>query len=498
MKQKFILLSLTLCLLLTTNSIFASNTTLNPIDDGKYKKEWAKVDSLEKKGLPKSALEIVEKIYTMAKADKNSDQLLKTIVFKIKFKNELEEDAFKKLIKDIENEIKTSVFPAKNMLHSMLADMYWMFYRNNRYKIYKRTNTVDFENGDINTWTLDQLINAIIKQYVLSLSEKEKLQSTNRELFSEMIKEGKDSEKLRPTLYDFLAHKALDFFKKREISLSKPADYFQLKENFYFFDAQNFSEQQISTKDTLSLHFYSILIYKDLLKFRLKDKNISALINADLERLAFVYANSVNPDKDSLYLGYLNKLAEKLHNQPELAEINFYIANYYFKRSLKFKSYNAINQKYKWDKKTVLEICDEMIDKYPKSYGAKQCKNLKYRILNAKLSFRAEKYIPSAEKYSILVNYKNIDTVYIKTGWINNIQLEKLQKKNYGKKLYNRLLGIISNQKNTVEILPGTEDYNPHSSEIIMPPLNYGTYIIIVSNNQKFSYKKKHKFFCNY
>ena len=490
MTQKYLLTNLIICLLLITNSVYAINKTISPTDDGKYQKEWAKVDSLEKKGLPKSALEIVEKIYVMAKADKNSDQLIKSIVFKIKFRNELEENAFQNLIKDVEYEIKTSVFPAKNMLHSMLADMYWMFYRNNRYKIYKRTNTIDFENGDINTWTLDQLINATIKQYMLSLSDKEKLQSMNRELYSEMIIEGSDSKEFRPTLYDFLAHKALVFFRITELSLSKPADHFQLKESFYFSDVKAFSRQQITTKDTLSLHFYSILIYQNLLNFRLKDNNIPALINADLERLAFVYANSANPDKDRLYLNYLNKLAEKYHTQPVFAEINYYIANYYFKSSNKYKRNHRINEAHKWDKKTALEICAQMIEKYPKSYGGQKCKSLKYKILNANLSFKAEQYIPSNDKYSILINYKNIDTIYIKTGWLDRNQLEKLKGKYYGKNLYDRLLFLLKNQKNTLEILPGTEDYNKHLTEIIMQPLNHGLYIIVVSNNEKFTYKK--------
>ncbi|MEN8121392.1 MAG: alpha-2-macroglobulin family protein [Bacteroidota bacterium] len=487
MKQKYIFISLTIYLFITTNTIIATTETFTPPDDRKYKKEWAKVDSLEKKGLPKSALKIVEKIYAMAKADNNNDQLIKSIVFRIKFRNELGENAFQNLIKDVENEIKTSVFPAKNMLHSMLADMYVMFYRANRYEIYEYNNTVDFEDDDINTWTIDKLINTIIKQYMLSLSNKEKLQSVDRGVFFEMIEKGHDSKEFRSSLYDFLAHKALIFFRITELSLSKPSDYFQLKENFYFSDAKSFSELLIKTKDTLSLHFYSILIYQDLLSFRLKDKNIAALINADLERLAFVYDNSVNPDKDNLYISYLNKLAKKYLNQPIFAEINYNIANYYYKRSNNYKRFNRINKNHKWDKKTALEICENMIEKFPKSYGAKQCKNLKYRILNASLNFKTEQYIPSGEKYTILVNYKNIDTIFIKTAWIDPAQHKG---KYSGKKLYNKVLSLVKNQKNTIKILPGTGDYNNHTTEIIMSPLTYGTYVIMVSNNEKFSYNK--------
>ena len=49
-----------------------------------YEKLWQKVDSLDKKGLPKSALEVVEKIYKKAKEDKNSPQYIKAVIYKMK------------------------------------------------------------------------------------------------------------------------------------------------------------------------------------------------------------------------------------------------------------------------------------------------------------------------------------------------------------------------------------------------------------------------------
>ena len=48
--------------------------------DKKYPELWAKVDSFAKENLPKSALEIVDKIYLRAKEEKLDDQLIKAYI----------------------------------------------------------------------------------------------------------------------------------------------------------------------------------------------------------------------------------------------------------------------------------------------------------------------------------------------------------------------------------------------------------------------------------
>ena len=84
-----------------------------PDDDGKYKKEWRKVDSLERIGLPQSALEIVEKIYASAKQENNSDQIIKSFIYRMKFKHSREEDSFENLIEELLSEVEEQEFPTK-------------------------------------------------------------------------------------------------------------------------------------------------------------------------------------------------------------------------------------------------------------------------------------------------------------------------------------------------------------------------------------------------
>ncbi|HEY5392911.1 MAG TPA: hypothetical protein VIJ57_12385, partial [Hanamia sp.] len=114
-----------------------------------YDAQWSKVENLQKKGLTKSALNDVEKIYRSAKRYKNEPQVIKALLFKINLKQDIEEDASVKAIDSVESEIASSKEPAKSILQSITAQLYWKYFQQNRFKFYQRTNTTGFDKKDI-------------------------------------------------------------------------------------------------------------------------------------------------------------------------------------------------------------------------------------------------------------------------------------------------------------------------------------------------------------
>jgi hypothetical protein len=458
--------------------------------DKKYKKEWKTVDSLDRLGLPKSALEIVNKIYNLAKTDKNNDQIIKSLMYRMKYLNDSEEDIFEQLFKDMDAEISESSLPNRHLLHSMKAEMFWMYYRNNRYQILNRTNTIGYQSDDIKTWTLDQLLDKVIRHYLLSLEEKDSLFKTDLKIYDEIISFGHDARKLRPSLYDFLASRAFQFFSSTELTMNRPADFFQLKEEFYFAQPEDFINSKISTSDSLSLHYNAILILKDWLTFRMADTNTAALVDLDLSRLSFVYNKSVNANKESLYLESLIKMQDKYRQSPEYAEIGYYIAHFYYTRSEKFNFNDELTFQYKGDKVKALEICDLCNEKFPGSYGAKLCLSLKNDIQSKSLGFQIENFLAPAENFPMLITYRNIAKVYVRVGSIDPEAYQKLGNKFYGEKLYEQLLKTAKILKNYQVELRGTNDYNNHSTEAILEGLPIGTYLVFLSNNEQFDYHK--------
>src|SRR5690606_28495869 len=187
-----------------------------------YEKLWKQVEVFEMDDLPKSALKVVEQIEVLAIREQNKPQQIKTLLFKSKFALILEEDAQLKIINDFKAAISKNEAPIKNVLENMLATIYWQYFQQNRYQFYNRTKVEDKTvASDFRTWDLQTLFNEIQLHYENSLKNKELLQKEKLSQYSTILNEQKNSKIYRPTLYDLLAHNALEFYQTTENSITK-------------------------------------------------------------------------------------------------------------------------------------------------------------------------------------------------------------------------------------------------------------------------------------
>ena len=493
MKAKLVLLISVLTILTFAGNYFVSrhiakekeNAKMALLDvKGGYEKSWAKIDSLIAKGLTKSALEEVLIIYKKAKADNNAPQFVKAIMYKMKLENDYSEDSYEKSIASLKTELADAAFPIKPVLHSVLAEMYWRYYVINRYTWYKRTETVNYKDDDMKTWDLKKLIKEVISNYVLSLNDAENLKKTKLDLYNDIIVEDTAARYLRPTLYDFLAHRAVDFFMNDEASLTKPVYKFEINNEDYLKPAAEFAKLNITSKDSLSLKFYATKIFQDLLSFHAQDADPSALIDADLKRLKFVKTNSVLETKDSLYMQALLDLQPKYSKFAASTDITYALAMaYYTKGSL----YNpSKSEDYKWLLKKAVEKCDEAVKAYPTSYGAMSCKNLKVSILSTSISMQFEEGNAPNKSLKTLVKYKNGSGISFRIIKMTYDENRKLSQKYYGQDLIKQYL-----KKNVVKewtiTFPNDSDYQQHAAEMKIDALPLGYYLILASNNKDFS-----------
>ncbi|MDX2305122.1 MAG: alpha-2-macroglobulin family protein [Microscillaceae bacterium] len=455
-----------------------------------YEKAWKEVDSLERKGLPQSALEVVNKIYQKAKSDKNDGQLIKAVMYRIKFMAFIEEDALVKSIQTLQNEAETVAFPANALLHSMLAEAYWQYYQNNRYVFYDRSTTVDFKADDIQTWDLQKIVEESIRQHQLALQETERLKTVKVDHYQPVLHSGEtELRKWRATAYDFIAHRALDFFMNQEAELTKPAYQFTLNETKYLSDAADFAKLDIQSKDTLSFEYQAIHLFQNLLTYHLTDSDIGAWLDVDLKRIKYIYPKMNVPNKDQIYLDALNRLKTRCATHPLSAEIDHLIARYYYNEGAKYNP--LLSESHKGDIQKALEICQKAIQAFPNSGGAQNCKSLQATISNKSIRIQSEDILPGNQPAPVLIEYRNLKKVYWKVVKANPQGLEKALKRNesdYWEKyidFYNTQPIVIS--WNTE--LPVDEDYQMHRVEEKMPALPFGDYVIFASDDGKFSYK---------
>ena len=247
-------------------------TTNNPpIMNFDYDKAWKEIEELDKQGLPKSSLEKVMEILKNARAENKNDQFIKALIYRGKYESQLEEEGLAKAIFKMQEEFEKAEFPVKQILQSMLAEMYIKYLDQNRWQFQNRTQTVDFKNDDIRTWSMEQLLKEGSKYYWASL-EDDRAKTTDIQSFKLILQEGKNDTGLRPTLYDFLAHRAIDFFSNERNYLTQPAYKFEIEHEMAFAQVDDFVKWKFETKDTTSQKYQTLLLYQELLQFRVSEK----------------------------------------------------------------------------------------------------------------------------------------------------------------------------------------------------------------------------------
>jgi uncharacterized protein YfaS (alpha-2-macroglobulin family) len=444
-----------------------------------YNDLWQSVAKFEVQGLPKSALDVVETISEKAENDDNNVQRIKTLLFKSKFALTLEEDAQLKVINSFKNQIATSEFPTKNIVENLLANLYWQYFQQNRDQFYNRTKTSEkVDKEDFRTWDLQTLFDEINLHYQNSLQQQLLLQLEDLKTYDELLILQEDSKTFRPTIFDFLVHNALEFYSTDENSITKPAYKFEIDNEQLLSDAKSFSRLDIMSKDSTSLQLQALKLYQALVQFHLKDESPYALADVDIKRLLYIKQHATFNNKDVALLNALSTESSRLSNHKVSALYDFEIASIYVQQG---NTYQPITDETpRWKTKEAFDICNNIIQKFPNSKGAEKCQVLKQQILQKSLQITAESHVPINQDSRLLISYKNFDNLHFKLFYLSRNQYEKLNK-TYRKE---EQLDFIKKQKiakQWLSNLRNEDDYQSHKTEVLLPALDSGYYVVFVS-----------------
>lgn len=432
---------------------------------------------MESELLTKSALKNVRSISEKAKREENSAQVVKALLYLSKYALILEEDAQLNIVRDFEDEIKKSVFPTSNVLESYLANLYWQYFQQHRYQFYNRTRTdVITDSTDFRTWDLTTLFREITTHFERSLIQSEALQNIEVSEYEALLHQQADSEVYRPTLFDLLTHTALEFYQSDETLINRPADAFEVSNPMLLCEAAPFSEMDTTTEDKTSLQARALHHYQKLIRFHLQDKSPEALVDVDLHRLRFLYDNAVFENKEQLYEEVLQNSAAQYRGREVSALYRYEIARLYNQWA---DEYQPVSKKqYQWKRKEALGICKEALAAFPKSPGAKKCAVLKDRILARELQLMVEEHIPVNKPSKLLVRYKNHNGLRFTAYNITRRQLQILNDTYPAEKQRSFIEGL-SIAKQWDSDLKNEGDYQTHSTEVLLPSLENGLYVIL-------------------
>lgn len=443
-----------------------------------YESLWKQVEKHEKDRMTKSALKVVESISKKAKADNNTPQIIKALLYLSKYAMTLEENAMLSIVTDFKAEIPKSDFPTKNILESYLANLYWQYFQQNRWQFYNRTKTkTKVDSVDFRTWDLTTLFQEIQLHFDASLQNPKELQKIKTSAFDPILHQQKDSETYRPTLYDLLAHTALTFYKTQENNITRPADKFEINDPNMLCLGTDFIDLPIDDSDKTSLQSKALQLYQDLLRFHKNDSRPDAFVEVDLERLQFVYTNATFTGKDTPYLKTLEASAKKYNDNAVSGLYNYQIAVAYNQLG---SNYNTTsNEKNQWKKKKAVAILDAIIKKFPKSRAAENAKNLRTTIIGSQIAITTEKYIPANQPSKVLVSYKNLKGLKFTVYKISTNNLGKLNKI-YPQEKKLPFIKSLQKVKEWSSALKNEGDFQNHTTEITIPNLAVGQYLVLV------------------
>ena len=449
-----------------------------PSQNQDYDELWRKVDSLELEGLPKNALDIVNDIEKKAEIDKNESQKIKVLLFQSKFSLLLEEESRVRIVDNFKKAIATSQFPESNLLHNLLAQMYWDYFQDNRWRFYDRSNTQAKVDDDFRTWDLITLFNEIGTHFKISLRDKDRLQQLPISHFDVLINKRSDSEKYRPTVFDLLAQNALTFYSSKENSISKPAYKFEIDVPALIDDSNTFAQLEITTEDQESLQLQALELFQELIAFHQSKQNKEALTDVNIQRLLYVYRNATFNNKDELLIATLQKEFSNSTAEESDALYRFEIAQKLYDQGATYQ--NTRNDVFRWKKKEAKEICNDIIKSFPKSEAAKKSKSLIEYIEQKSLSLKTATHIPIGKPSKLLVTYANLDKLNFQVLKIDTQTLRELRNTNDHEEIKKIIKSLKEIHKWRSE-LRNEEDFQEHSTEIVIPALDNGLHIIVAT-----------------
>ena len=454
-----------------------------------YTSRWIKVDSLiNKNGLTQSALTEVNSIYAVAKKEKNDPELIKSLIYRIHLEDALQEESIQKSTDLLEKEIQNSQGPATSILNSLLAELYWSYLQQNRWKLYQRKNTINFKKTDIATWTVNDFHQKISSHYINSLRDEKLLEQTKLEPFSALIIHG-NVRYLRPTLFDLLAHRALDYFTSDESDIVRPTYAFEIENPTAFAPANEFVRSSFPTKDSISIHYRAVLLYQQLIRFHLQDPQPDAFIDVDIQRILFMLQYGVMENREDLYYHALGNITSQYPENKTAASAWYLEAQYYFQKAASYDPLRDTSNRFAYLQ--AKSICEKVSKQSDSSQGKSDCERLIRQILRKELLIEAEKVNVPNKPFRMLISYRNCNLLHFRIIRLDRKTKESLNT-DRGDDHFWKPLTQLTSLKTFYETLPETADYQLHRVEMKIDALESGSYCLLASMDKDFSTDNNH------
>lgn len=470
--------------------LFSTNLYAQPADT-LFQKEWLGIDTLiVHNDLTRSALDKVATLYKKAKQKQLHAQVVKCLIYQYTLQSRITDSEPTLLLNSINKELAdTRDETAKAILHSLLAKLYRQYLNQHRWEMRDRKKTTGISQPDINTWSVADFVQTIQHHFAKSLEKKIVLQQTPVDRYDAILKRG-NARSLRPTLYDLLAHEALDYYSSADqlmirSAFLRPASAFILPGKPALSTMDNFISHRFLTRDSSSPGWNSLQLFQQLLQFHRKDADPNALLELNTERIEWVYQQTELAEKDALYVTALKEMTVSYPTYAATAQAWYLLAR---KEADKAATYQPFQDSTgRWGYRKAEELAEKAISLFTGKEnhpGIGNLQNLIREIHRKEVNTRTESVNLPGKAFRALVNYRNIDTLYARIIRIENAGFPE------NDFITDEAWKKITRQKafrNMTVSLPATEDHQLHAVEIKLDELPLGKYALLCSDNKEFN-----------
>ncbi|WP_291115412.1 alpha-2-macroglobulin family protein [Empedobacter sp. UBA7248] len=442
MKQLLFLL-----LILTNSMLMAQSPTID--------QKWKEIDQQMQNGQFKSIQPKIDELKALSKKQNNQQSYLKALFYeaKIKVATSDEKDdvnfVFDLFKKDLDE--KSNVNSA--IVYSYLAELYQLYYNENRWKIQSRTNVENQATNDVRFWTEDTFKKTINDYFSKSIQPKNELinaKSQDYKMILNLVEDKKNAQQqldLMPSLYDVLAKKYINYLNQND-------------------------EKDIANQ-----------LLNDLVQLNTQKNNENAVLYNELIL--------IDSKRGSTSVQEIIKQKESLATKYPKAWYSSYVyatlaTDYYGLQEDKLSNVNKI-----------FEIQQKVAKLYPNSEELENINNLVSKIKSQELSVQAEKYINENQNTLIQLTHKNLSQVFVRIFTYNEgfdgkqkIQALNVYNENRISEAQKFLNSLQVVDQYTIDV-KSFEDYQNHSTIVKLNPLKSGRYIVLFSNNSELKINTK-------
>jgi len=417
--------------------------------------KWKEIDQQMQNGQFKSIQPKIDELKALSKKQNNQQSYLKALFYeaKIKVATSDEKDdvnfVFDLFKKDLDE--KSNVNSA--IVYSYLAELYQLYYNENRWKIQSRTNVENQATNDVRFWTEDTFKKTINDYFSKSIQPKNELinaKSQDYKMILNLVEDKKNAQQqldLMPSLYDVLAKKYINYLNQND-------------------------EKDIANQ-----------LLNDLVQLNTQKNNENAVLYNELIL--------IDSKRGSTSVQEIIKQKESLATKYPKAWYSSYVyatlaTDYYGLQEDKLSNVNKI-----------FEIQQKVAKLYPNSEELENINNLVSKIKSQELSVQAEKYINENQNTLIQLTHKNLSQVFVRIFTYNEgfdgkqkIQALNVYNENRISEAQKFLNSLQVVDQYTIDV-KSFEDYQNHSTIVKLNPLKSGRYIVLFSNNSELKINTK-------